>query len=221
MMDMDFADAKATKSDDAAVDVERWNLEACRASGLPPNSITRRAFGSLRRSMLRWYKRRCTKKFFKWLGQKFVSVSCGGALVKLVRPQGTVGSALQTSSSPTYQWMEQGSSYYRDWWIGRSAHHGPDLLAGHDAIRRIADSTWWEWDAGSWCAHWKWPFWYQGVIRDGLPVRFWYTPDRWRRPQRRANTQEMHEASIKKLQKVHLKDIKLPFQRGLQMEKIK
>lgn len=45
-----------------------------------------------------------------------------------------------------------------------------DVKVGSDAIRRLAGSTWWNWDCGSTLLFWHWPKRYQKSIRDGTPL---------------------------------------------------
>jgi hypothetical protein len=49
---------------------------------------------------------------------------------------------------------------------------GRDWEAGKDAVIRAQRASWWEWDDGSRCFHWRWPGWYTNTIRDGLEVHF-------------------------------------------------
>jgi hypothetical protein len=80
----------------------------------------------------------------------------------------------------TYQWTKEaeggkkasGHARYKYWWKRQALSVGSDLQSGADAIQRARDSTWWNWDEGSSPFHWRWPKWYQSIIRDGLPVYF-------------------------------------------------
>ena len=73
--------------------------------------------------------------------------------------------------------------------------HSKDLIAAKDVLSRIANSTWWEWKAGSRPAHWKWPKWYREIIRDGLKLWFLYSPTTWRRPQPKPTRKRSTRAS--------------------------
>lgn len=76
-----------------------------------------------------------------------------------------------------------------------------DLAAAADAIRRGANSTWWEWDDGSRPFHWRWPKEYQTTIRDGLPV--YVSPgEETIAPQGDTMDPTQKAAMIKKLRKV-------------------
>jgi hypothetical protein len=79
-----------------------------------------------------------------------------------------------------YQWTKEaeggmitgGRARYKFWWKRRALLGGINLRPGGDAIRRGANSTWWNWDDGSRPFHCRWPKWYQAIIRDGMPVYF-------------------------------------------------
>jgi hypothetical protein len=43
------------------------------------------------------------------------------------------------------------------------------ITAGHDAIRRCANTNWFEWLKGSAPLFWNWPRRYQKEVRDGQP----------------------------------------------------
>jgi hypothetical protein len=58
-----------------------------------------------------------------------------------------------------------------------------DWEAGRDCIRRCAEASWWEWDAGSRPLHWRWPKEYRIIIRDGLPPWFITKPPETKIPQ--------------------------------------
>lgn len=70
-----------------------------------------------------------------------------------------------------------------------------------DAIARAAKTSWWGWDSGSRPFHWRWPSFYQEVIRDGLKVHFQGTPPKYRKQQRDMSDKGMKLQVIKKLLK--------------------
>ena len=41
---------------------------------------------------------------------------------------------------------------------------------GCDAIGRLANASWWSWDAGSTLFFWRWPKWYICAVRDGTKL---------------------------------------------------
>jgi hypothetical protein len=52
--------------------------------------------------------------------------------------------------------------------VWRNLEAQQDLECGRDCVKRCANSTWWDWDAGSRPRHWRRPEEYRTVIRDGL-----------------------------------------------------
>ena len=101
-----------------------------------------------------------------------------------------------------YQWADRGRAVYCAWWEERDARHYKDLERARDAIRRLSNSDWWDWSDGSAPAHWKWPEWYQEIIRDGLPIWFKEAPRQWRRPQSAGKNKVEHAQMREKLDKV-------------------
>jgi hypothetical protein len=45
-----------------------------------------------------------------------------------------------------------------------------DLEIGRDAVKRAAQSTWWNWDGGSTLFFWRWPKWCKSSVRDGIKL---------------------------------------------------
>ena len=45
-----------------------------------------------------------------------------------------------------------------------------DLEVGRDAFSRAADSSWWNWDAGSMLFFWRLPRWSKSSLRDGIKL---------------------------------------------------
>ena len=45
-----------------------------------------------------------------------------------------------------------------------------DKEVGRDAVARAANSTWWDWDAGSTLYFWRWPKRVQQAMRDGMKL---------------------------------------------------
>jgi hypothetical protein len=102
-----------------------------------------------------------------------------------------------------YRWRSKfGRSTYKAWWNGFWENTIKDKAPGRDAIWRIADSSWWEWDVGSAPIYWRWPPAYRDTIRDGLEIWFSGEKPQWRRPQRVEKNVEVKEQVIKKVAKV-------------------
>lgn len=66
-----------------------------------------------------------------------------------------------------------------------------DLVPGIDVVARAANASWFEWDDGSQPFHWRWPKFYQQVIRDGLKVHFRSKTPAFKRPQAGNKSVEM------------------------------
>eukprot|EP00980_Cylindrotheca_fusiformis_P024767 scaffold12423_cov140-Cylindrotheca_fusiformis.AAC.1 len=200
------ANVKATKGDDASVQVELWDQRLCDGleTPIPLTDEVRSAADVLRRWFLSSHVRRVTRSsFFGWLHERPSFRPCGIGLDQVVQLSGVLTKELSSLTAPTvYEWSEFGKAYYIDWWEARFKAHRKDLAAGRDVILRLSRASWWNWDDGSRPVHWKWPKWYEQVIRDGLPVWFKRSPDFWKRPQPKGRDAKQHELIKKKLGKV-------------------
>jgi hypothetical protein len=79
----------------------------------------------------------------------------------------------KTGSTLKYSWRPKFRKLiYRNWWNGFWNQAGVDRVPGYDAIWRVGDSSWWDWDSGSAPFYWRWPAEYKEVIRDGLEIWF-------------------------------------------------
>lgn len=194
----DEVDVKATKGDDAEVDVKKWNRRLCKKGGYVLTPEVRRAVEVLRNWLHRLHVRRTTRSFFGWLHQLPNYQPCGVGMSTVVEP----ALVKNEEGSVVYDWTNLGRAIYVDWFSSRTRRHSKDLGAGRDAIQRIAKASWWEWCDGSRPLHWKWPKWYREVIRDGLKVWFKETPKFWRRPQAPGKNKMEHESMKRKLGKV-------------------
>ena len=60
-----------------------------------------------------------------------------------------------------------------------------DLEVGRDAVGRAANSSWWNWDAGSTLYFWRWPKWTKKAVRDGVELFIDWTnmPKYWKKQQ--------------------------------------
>jgi hypothetical protein len=185
-VDERMADVKATKNDDARVNQSRWNLRVLGGLSDPPSPGPEvdRACNTLRCVFGAWHKRRNTQSFFCWLHQQTnyrqvgIGISHIVCLTQVVNPQDAY-----RCSHDVYDSSERGHAVYTAWWVQRSKAHHKDLEAARDAISRVSESDYFDWKAGSRCAHWEWPQWYAHTIRDGLPVWWYEAPKQWRRPQ--------------------------------------
>ncbi len=65
----DDEDAKATKSDDAEVKIEKWDARLAKRLEVPNTPDVARAAVVLRNFCLKWQKRRLTQAYLCWLHQ--------------------------------------------------------------------------------------------------------------------------------------------------------
>jgi hypothetical protein len=68
-----------------------------------------------------------------------------------------------------YEWSRKGgNAYHTQWALLRETEDGLAYVeAGHDAVRRCANASWFEWLEGSAPLFWNWPERYQREVRDG------------------------------------------------------
>jgi hypothetical protein len=102
-----------------------------------------------------------------------------------------------------YTWKTGGLQAYKNWWQDRMKAGSWDLVPGIDAVARAANATWFEWEDGSRPFHWRWPEFYQKLIRDGLEVHFISNKPEFKRPQAGTKNPVMLERMRRKLDKVH------------------
>jgi hypothetical protein len=74
-------------------------------------------------------------------------------------------------------------------------------VPARDAIWRAAKTSWWGWECGSRPFHWRWPKFYEEIIRDGLKLHFKETPPRYKRSQQDIPENRMKLQFVKKLMK--------------------
>jgi hypothetical protein len=67
---------------------------------------------------------------------------------------------------------------------------------------RALQSSWWGWDAGSRCFHWRWPAWYRNTIQDGLEVHFPHGKPSFQSAQRDIRGEAAKKKVIEKLAKM-------------------
>jgi hypothetical protein len=101
-----------------------------------------------------------------------------------------------------YQWSNGGRMKYQLHFMRVAVDAGRDWEAGKDAVIRAQRASWWEWDDGSRCFHWRWPGWYMNTIRDGLEVHFPGEKPRFRWAQRDIRGEAAKAKVAKKLEKM-------------------
>jgi hypothetical protein len=102
-----------------------------------------------------------------------------------------------------YGWTKKkGDLEYKRWWEERFLAPSHDYIPGSDAVTQAAKSSWWGWDTGSHLFRWRWPPFYQDVIRDGLKVHFQSPPPSYRCAQQDIKDEDTKAKVIEKLKKV-------------------
>ena len=180
---------KAVKHDDAEVNIHKWNLRLTKGLKLIHTKKYAVALDIIRRLVLQRLKRKMTQSFFGWLHSQKDYKSVGIAMNNIVSLK-QIATPQELQQGNSYVWTTFGRSLYIEWCQDRNRRHRKDLHAGHDSIRRVADGDWWQWSKGLRPAHWRWPEWYQEIIRDGLPIWFKYSPTFWTKPQHAPKSKE-------------------------------
>jgi hypothetical protein len=162
----DDRDLKAVKADDAEAPVWLWN-DAIR-DGLQEDPINRghtletvdEALEAFRRFLLH---RKCrlgvTRSFFTHLKIEHPELQASDRVEVRAHLEWVVAAG---RFQWKYRWRPRfGRSTYKAWWNGFWENTQADKEPGRDAIWRIAEASWWEWDAGSAPIYWRWPPEYQ------------------------------------------------------------
>jgi hypothetical protein len=141
----DDEDKKATKLDDAEVKVRKWNTRLARKLGRKLTAEMERGMDVLRGFFLRRHKRRMTQSFFGWLHSQPKYKPCGIGLNLVVGLSGVVNPQ-DAAPGPVYAWTEIGRAICVDWWRDQFKTLRKNLLAGRDALERLSNTTWWDWE---------------------------------------------------------------------------
>jgi hypothetical protein len=214
-------DLKAVKADDAAVPVWLWNdvikLGLAKLANDPAlrghsSESSDTALDVIREFLLaRCYKLKATRTYFDHLREEHHDLSCPHRTEvtgTLALRQDSGGQCVLDADGHTLQYTKYvwrprvGRANYKAWWNGFRDLARLDRDPGYNAIHRVADSSWWDWDAGSAPLYWRWPSEYREVIRDGLEIWFAGEKPQWRRPQRAATNEETRQKVIAKIAKV-------------------
>jgi hypothetical protein len=96
-----------------------------------------------------------------------------------------------------------GKSTYSTWWHRSPRAGNQDMEIVRDCVRRICDSSWWNWDGGSTPFFWRWPSEFRTQMRDGTLLWFDSTlAPAYKRPQRAENNPTLKSGVKEKLDKV-------------------
>ena len=189
-------DVIAVKSDDADVDVDCWNRYT--VNSFDPSTTTQRplfcvpgtyslahrtAFDKLRGLMLRRCRRNAFRGLVAYLNSEHEALGWSEEVVPLVGP--FKGEMVKVKVPGwAHAKFRQGPGAKGD---RRSKPRGHsiyrDLSVGRDAIERLCNSSFWNWDDGSTPLFWRWPRRYQKIMRDGSKqfVRRQHLPHYFRR----------------------------------------
>jgi hypothetical protein len=197
-------EGKATKADDAVVPELLWEehlFDDCPTPWvLEERTRLRWVIILLRARMLKWWNRRVARSFLAWVRREHPELEeAGGDELAVVRLDG--GHYGWTSGDGGADTLG-GILVYQRWWKNRTMLAHADLGPGADAVRRAAQSSWWNWDDGSRPFHWRWPRWYQHIIRDGLKVHFQGKKPTYRKAQRCLSDEDTRRKMVEKLRDV-------------------
>jgi hypothetical protein len=161
----------------------------------------------LRARMLRWWKKRVTTSYLVWLKEEHPPLWRKGASVIEGRVDAfeDVGGKAECwwrHRKDGYPWKLGGKQEYQKWWRYRFTESPMDWWSGRDAITCAAQTSWWSWDDGSTPLYWRWPAWYQRVMRDGLKFHFQGDLPQYKRAQRDSKDPVEKGLVIQKLKKV-------------------
>mmetsp|Transcript_6937 Transcript_6937/g.10102 ORF Transcript_6937/g.10102 Transcript_6937/m.10102 type:complete len:328 (-) Transcript_6937:276-1259(-) len=182
--------AKATKSDDAAIQEYLWNDRLLDLLGMKMNDKVLQALSVLRVALARRWKRNVTTSFIRWWiprREEFKGRVDAHRLVVFDPERGK------------FKWRAKGRKQYK---VERNARRARDRSIAEDAadaIRRSSNSTWWEWTEGSFPFFWRWPEWYQESIRLGVAPWFVGVVPKCAIPQRAEKDAKVRDAMKGKL----------------------
>jgi len=134
-----YDNSKATKSDDAGVPVLIWDG---RINGGNLTSSEMEALNGLRLLGLCWWKKQVSSSFWKWLRKLTIKDT-------LLSRGTSCNYLLFNSYTKTYKWNSTGLQWYRRWHRRLYQSQTANMNAARECIHRAANSSWWEWDAGS------------------------------------------------------------------------
>jgi hypothetical protein len=204
-IDREKRERKATKADDAEVPVALWEEHLINDGSFGRTMADlpsmRPLMSACRFLMLRWWKRKVTTSLCKWIRKTnpYLENICQWDHVRL-------NSAAHTwkdgRKKDKYEWLSDGRRKWFDWIRCLKNTCPKDVDSGGDAVARAAESTWWEWAAGSRPFHWRWPTEYIETIRDGLPVYFVRKPPNYTKAQQDIKEKEIKDLVVNKLKKV-------------------
>jgi hypothetical protein len=184
-----IAREKAACNDDAEAVPEDWDIwlvenfkhetvtpKIC--NGTYDDASHRPFFTSLRNLMMRRYKRNVLKSLLNYLKYEYFD----GAMFKDKNSKVVKAGKKLTIKLP--QWVKH-RNHQSSRKSSKYTELCKDIEIGRDAVGRAANSTWWNWDAGSTLFFWRWPKWTKTAVRDGVElfVDWANLPKYWKKQQ--------------------------------------
>ena len=188
----------ACNDDDKAVpeDWDIWTVNNFKQENIKPivctgsykDNLHRPFFESLRNLMIRKYRRNVLKSLLGYLKDEYYKGKTFTDKTNVTKDR--------TLSITLPEWVKHRKPQERLKKRSKLTEFWKDLEIGRDAVGRAANSTWWNWDAGSTLFFWRWPSWSKKAVRDGVElfVDWSNLPNYWKRQQ-----WPDEETSIKKL----------------------
>jgi len=140
-----------------------------------------KAFETIRRGALRWWRRNLVKSFWQhWRREHYSDQrSWLGRVVEWDDDEGPHGKR--------WIWAADGHGEFREWASRNVGTKRAHWEAGCDGIQRGCRADWWEWSDGATLFYWRWPAWYRDTVVLGLPVYFReeFVPKRQHQPDER------------------------------------
>ena len=216
---------KAAKSDNAEVPTCLWerNLFESNPKWSNDKDRFRSACCLLKGAMMRFWKSLVRRSLTNWIEERHPRVNKDSppphVLIRLMPDQGRglvrwrrcnwdkkdgdrLSSEFTGEATRRHTWNVGGLEACRVWWKARMKAASWDLVPGIDAVARASNASWFEWDDGSRPFHWRWPEFYQKLIRDGVNVHFISEKPEFKRPQAENRNPGMMEKMRAKLDKV-------------------
>jgi hypothetical protein len=102
----------------------------------------------LRDFFLGRHKRRMTQSFLGWLHSQPKYKPCGIGMSLVVKLSHAVNSQ-DAVAGLVYSWTGLGRAIYVDWQQDWFKSVRKNVLAGRDALERLSNTSWWDWEDGS------------------------------------------------------------------------
>ena len=163
-------DAKATKADDAEVDVRLWNFRTMHGAGIEYDGDRHdRLLDVMRRKLLGKHRKDLRKKFTACM----VSNHGSRWLDKVLEAQWRCKDNLKPYHGPKLSPSVVNSRKRKKSAIQSSQEEKAkellsDFTVGQDALIRATNASFWEWSDGSTLFFWRWQKEYRKEVRDGL-----------------------------------------------------